>query len=309
MIASSEQNGEPAFKSGFVAILGRPNAGKSTLLNYLIGQKLAIISPKPQTTRNAILGILTRDRFQIVFVDTPGIIEPKNLLNTSLIDAASRATEDVDLVYHITDVTDTRPETQAVQKLLELSRAPCFLLVNKIDRLKRNFDPASYPHLPDPSNYKEVFGISALKGDNIDYLLQRTLQHLKPGPLYYDPEQVSDRDLRFFTAEIIREKAFELLGQELPYAVAVQVLEFEERKQGKFYIRAVIYVEQESQKGMIIGAGGGMLKKIGSLARPDIEILVDHPVYLELWVKVRKNWTKKEHELRNFGYFPKKKKG
>jgi GTP-binding protein Era len=305
---SNQPTKQTPFRSGFVAIVGKPNAGKSTLLNRLIGQKIAIISRKPQTTRDTIQGILTRENFQIIFVDTPGIIEPKNLLNTCLIDAANIASKDVDLIYHITDVTDTRPETSAVSELLRVSKTPKFLLVNKIDRLHKPFHPPDFPHLPDFSDYREVFAISALKGDNVSYLLERTVELLPEGPQYYDPEQTSDRNLRFLTAEIVREKTFELLGQELPYSIAVQVEEFKEREKGKYYIRAVIYVERESQKGMVIGANGQMLKKIGRSARPDIEELIDHPIYLELWVKVRKNWTKKENELRFFGYFPKKRK-
>jgi len=297
------------FKSGFVAIVGKPNAGKSTLLNRLIGEKIAIVSPKPQTTRNTILGILSKENFQIVFVDTPGLIEPKNLLNRCLIDSASQAVKEVDLVYHITDVTDPKPETPAVRDLISFAKSPIFLLANKIDCLSAPLDPSAYNTRAKIAEYAEVIGISALKGDNIPYLIERTLAYIPEGPLYYDPEQVSDRDLRFLSAEIVREKVFELLGQELPYSVAVQVEEFKERSQDKDFIRAVIYVERESQKGMIIGAGGQMLKKIGSLARPDIETLVGRPVFLELWVKVRKNWTKKENELRFFGYFPGKKSG
>ena len=182
-----------------------------------------------------------------------------------------------------------------------------FLLANKIDRLSAPFDPKTCENLPDISPYEQVFGISALRGDKIPELLEHTVERLPKGPCYFDPQQVSDRNLRFLAAEIVREKTFELLGQELPYSVAVQVEEFKERSQGKYYIRAVIYVERNSQKGMVIGAGGKMLKKIGSLARPLIEQLVGNQVFLELWVKLRKNWTKKEQDLRFFGYFPKKK--
>ena len=294
------------FQSGFVAIVGKPNAGKSTLLNRLVGEKLAIVSPKPQTTRDTIFGILSRENFQIIFVDTPGLIEPKNLLNRCLIDSAALAVKEVDLVYHITDVTDPKPETPAVRQLISSAKSPIFLLANKIDRLSAPLDPSAYNTQAKVADYAEVIGISALRGDNIPHLIERTLSYIPEGPLYYDPEQVSDRDLRFLSAEIVREKVFELLGQELPYCVAVQVEEFKERSQDKDFIRAVIYVERESQKGMMIGAGGQMLKKIGSLARPDIEALVGRPVFLELWVKVRKNWTKKENELRFFGYLQKK---
>jgi GTP-binding protein Era len=301
-------NQKTKFKSGFVAIVGKPNAGKSTLLNRLVGEKLAIVSTKPQTTRNAILGILTRDNYQIVFTDTPGIIEPKNLLNRCLIDTVRTAIGDVDLIYHIADVTDPVPVNESVMNLLKGSRAPRFLLANKIDRLRRPFDIRDFPNLPDAGGYEKAIAISALRGHNLDLLINLTLDYLPEGPLYFEPGQISDRNLRFLSAELIREKAFDLLGEELPYSTAVEVEEFKEREEGKWFIRAVIYVERESQKGMVIGAAGKMLKKIGTLARPAIENLVGQPVYLELWVKVRKNWTKSEQELRRFGYLTGRKK-
>jgi len=301
-------NQKTKFKSGFVAIVGKPNAGKSTLLNHLVGEKLAIVSTKPQTTRNAILGILTRENYQIVFTDTPGIIEPKNLLNRCLIDTVRTAIGDVDLIYHIADVTDPVPVNESVMNLLKGSRAPKFLLANKIDRLRRPFDIRDFPNLPDPAGYEKAIAISALRGHNLDLLINLTLDYLPEGPLYFEPGQVSDRNLRFLSAELIREKAFDLLGEELPYSTAVEVDEFKEREAGKWFIRAVIYVERESQKGMVIGAAGRMLKKIGTLARPAIESLVGQQVYLELWVKVRKNWTKSEQELKRFGYLTGRKK-
>ncbi|HOE64585.1 MAG TPA: GTPase Era [Candidatus Sumerlaeota bacterium] len=297
------------FQSGFVAILGKPNAGKSTLLNSLIGEKLAIVSPKPQTTRNIVLGILSSEDFQIIFVDTPGIIEPKNLINKCLIESAETALEDVDLIYHITDVTDPKPVNASVQRLLGKSKSPRFLIANKIDLLQRPFNIEECPNLPDVSRYERIIAVSALTGYNVPELLKETLAYIPEGPLYYDPEQISDRDLRFLSSEIVREKTFELLGEELPYSVAVEIEEFKERETGKWFIRAVIYVERDSQKAIVIGRNGAMLKQIGSLARPAIEQLVGCPIYLELWVKVRKNWTKNEQELRRLGYFsPKKKK-
>jgi len=290
------------YKSGFVAIVGKPNAGKSTLLNRLVGEKLAIVSTKPQTTRNAILGILTRENYQMVFTDTPGIIEPKNLLNRCLIDTVRTAIGDVDLIYHIADVTDPVPVNESVMNLLRSSKAPKFLLANKIDHLRRPFDIGDFRNLPDPADYEKTIPISALKGHNLDLLINLTLDYLPEGPQYYEPGQTSDRNMRFLSAELIREKAFDLLGEELPYSMTVQVEEFKEREEGKWFIRAVIYVERESQKGIVIGAAGRMLKKIGTLARPEIENLVGRAVYLELWVKVRKNWTKSEQELKRFGY-------
>ncbi|MBN1902282.1 GTPase Era [Candidatus Sumerlaeota bacterium] len=305
---NDENCGEREFRSGFVAIIGKPNAGKSTLLNRLVGGKIAIVSPKPQTTRDSILGILSDESFQIVFVDTPGLIESRNLLNRCLIDSTALAVKEVDLAYHIVDIADPKPETPAIKNLVRKLSAPRILVANKIDRLPKPFDPSSIQPVEKDIAYTDLIGISALQGDNVPLLIRKTVSLLPEGPLYFDPEQMSDRDLRFLSAEIVREKAFELLGQEIPYSLAVQVEEFKERPEDKDYIRAVIYVERESQKGMVIGAGGNMLKQIGSLARPDIEELVGKPVFLELWVKVRKNWTKKETDLRHFGYFPKKNK-
>ncbi|HPB30456.1 MAG TPA: GTPase Era [Candidatus Sumerlaeota bacterium] len=305
---SSEKSPKP-FRSGYVAILGRPNAGKSTLMNRLIGEKVAIVSEKPQTTRDAIIGILTRDDFQIIFNDTPGLIEPLNLLNKCLMDSAAQALKEVDLIYHIVDVTDTRPLCGNGQSLIAHVRVPRFLLINKTDCLGRPFRFQDHSHLPNPADYTEVFPISALTGDNIEYLITRTAALLPEGPLYYEPGQISDRNLRFLCAEIVREKTFQLMGQELPYSVAVQVEEFRENEEGKTFIRTVIYVERDSQKGMIIGKGGAMLKNIGSLARPEIEQLVGSPVFLELWVKVQKKWTRNESDLRRFGYIPRKSRG
>jgi GTP-binding protein Era len=295
------------FRSGFVAIIGKPNVGKSTLMNRLVGEKIAIVSEKPQTTRHRLLGILSCDTHQIVFVDTPGIIKPRDAFNECLVENARRSLDDVDLIYVLLDATDPEPLPQEVIRALNLSTAPKFLLLNKIDLLPESPGTASLSPKIDMAPYAEFIPISALTGYNLETLLEKTIARLPKGHAYYDPEQLSDRDERFLVAEMVREKVFSLTGQEIPYAVATQVDEFKEREEGKYFIRVIIYVEKESQKGIIIGAGGQLLKRIGKEARRDIEVLVRHPVFLELWVKVRKNWRKKASDLRQFGFWMKKK--
>ncbi len=292
------------FKSGFVTILGKPNVGKSTLMNALIGTKIAIVTPKAQTTRDLILGILTGENFQIVFQDIPGVIQPKDKFNERLMNAVDEAVESQDIIYHIVDIHDKFPMTQEIEDILNKSDSPKFLIINKLDLIKADFDYERYYRETSLNKkmYDEVFTVSALKETNLSELIEKTVSYLKHGQLYYDPEQICNRDMRFISGEIVREKIFELLGEEVPYSVAVKIEEFKEKEKGKFLIRAYIYVERDSQKGIIIGKGGEMLKNIGTLARKDIEKLLDHPVYLELWVKVRKNWKKSDFDLNNFGY-------
>jgi GTP-binding protein Era len=290
------------FRSGFAAIVGKPNVGKSTLMNRLVGEKLAIVSEKPQTTRHRILGILSRDAYQIVFVDTPGIIQPRDMFNTYLVENARRALQDVNLTYVMIDATEPDPLPEEVRNALNLSRNARFLLLNKVDRLPGLPDASTLPLNLEASAFAEIIPISALTGYNVDTLLEKTIDRLPEHPPYYDPEQLSDRDERFLVAEIVREKVFNLTGQEIPYSVATQVDEFKEREEGKYFIRVVVYVEKESQKGIIIGSGGQLLKRIGREARSDIEGLIQHPVYLDLWVKVRKNWRKKESDLKQLGF-------
>jgi GTP-binding protein Era len=289
------------FRSGFVAITGKPNAGKSTLLNALIGERLAIVSDKPQTTRDRIAGILTTDSFQIIFVDTPGIIVPRDLLNQSLVDRVDEAVHDADILYHVVDINDPGPPNEQVLALLEqYSKKPRFLVLNKIDKLPSGQEPV-VPSFLDSSQYQHVIFISALEKRGLEELLQKTVEALPEGPQYYDPDQLTDRDERFFAAEAVREKIFQLTSEEIPYSVFTKVEQYEERPD-KDYIRVVIYVERETQKGIIIGHGGQLLKQIGMEARKDIEQLTGRPCYLELWVKVRKNWRKNEFDLRNFGF-------
>ncbi len=291
----------PSFRSGFVVILGKPNAGKSTLLNALVGERLAIVSEKPQTTRDRICGILTTESYQIVFLDTPGVIVPRDRFNEALVERVDEAIADADILYHLVDATDEEPPNERLVEALEQANVHTrFLVVNKIDKLPPADRTRIPPHI-DPSRYDRGFFISALLKEGLDELLQATVERLREGPLYYDPEQITDRDERFFAAEAVREKIFHYLGEEVPYSVFTYVEEFQEHPD-RDYIRVVIYVERESQKPIVIGKGGEMLKRIGTEARKDIEALTGRPAYLELWVKVRKNWRKNEFDLRNFGF-------
>ena len=292
------------FRSGYVTIIGEPNVGKSTLLNTMLGEKLAIVTPKPQTTRNRITGILTADNYQIVFLDTPGILEPKYRLQENLIRAAFAAADDADIILYMIDVKNLPPE-EIESKILEQikkSGGIPILVMNKIDLIpKENLLPliANYSQKFD---FKEIVPISAIQGDGISNLLNVIVNYLPYGPAYYPEDQMSDLPERFFVAETIREKVFLRTKQEIPYASCVLVEEFKEREKGKIYIRAVIYVERDSQKGIIIGKGGKTLKEIGQLARKEIEQFLRTPVFLDLWVNVRKGWRQNERDLKELGY-------
>lgn len=298
--------GEPSFKSGFVAILGRPNAGKSTLLNALVGAKVAIVSAKPQTTRDRLAGIVSGDGHQIVFVDTPGVIDPRDAFNEALMWRVTEALDGVDVIYHLVDAYEPEPPNERLAAFLRQGRPKArFLVVTKTDLA----NPARAARLADSGLYDAVFPVSAVARRGLDELLAATIERLPEGPIYYDPEQISDRDERFLAAEAVREKVFLHLSEELPYAVFTETEVFEERSDRDF-IRVVIHVERDSQKGIVIGSGGEMLKRIGTEARADIEELTGRPSFLELWVKVRKNWRKKEFDLQNFGFArARKKKG
>lgn len=300
------------FRSGFIAILGKPNAGKSTLLNAIIGEKVAITSDKPQTTRDRITGIFTTTRFQMVFLDTPGVMVPQDRFNETLVYRAADAMQGVDVIYHLVDAGDREPPNERIAELLK--RVPRsvkrFLVINKIDkRFPARADGKPFvPPGVSTADYDEIFMVSALKKQGLDYLIEATYRCLSTGPLYYDAEQVSDKDMRFLVAEIVREKVFRRTGAEIPYSVFTEVEEYKERKD-KDYIRVVIYTERDSQKGILIGQGGRVLKDIGQDARRAVENLTGRPCYLELWVKVRKDWRKKEFDLNNFGFkLPKGKK-
>lgn len=299
----------PNFKSGFIAILGKPNAGKSTLMNALVGLKISIVSAKPQTTRERVSGILSTDDYQIVFLDTPGVIVPDDKLNESLIARVEESLEGIDVLYHLIDATDKNPTNPKMEELLRRVKArQKFLVINKTDLLRGNAANAKpQDEQTPPAGYDQVHHVSALLKTGLDTLITKTVETLAPGPMFYDPDQLSDRDERFIASETVREKVFEHLADELPYAVHTETETFEERPD-KDFIRVVIYVERDSQKGIVIGNKGEMLKKIGQEARAELEQIIDRPCYLELWVKVRKNWRKNEFDLNDFGYRRKTKK-
>lgn len=292
-------------KSGFVSIIGRPNVGKSTLINKLIGAKIAIVSDKPQTTRTRIQGILTKDEGQIIFVDTPGIHKPKHLLGEYMLQISTQSLSEVDLIYYITDAS--RPFGAGEQYIIEQlknSQIPVFLLVNKIDLVSdqqlKEFVQPFYGQM----NFAEYIPISAANGTNLAALLDKTLDYLPEGPLYYPADDLTDQPVSFIVAELIREKALLLTRDEVPHSLAVVVEEFRNQGTGKIYIRAVIHTERDSQKAIIIGKNGQMLKKIGAESRIDIEKMLETSVYLDLWVKVKKNWRDNENNLSQLGYRP-----
>ena len=292
------------FKSGYVSIIGNPNVGKSTLLNSLMGMKLAIVTPKPQTTRNRITGILTTDNYQIIFIDTPGVLEPKYKLQERMVKTAFLATDDADLILYMLDATnvDTELEKRILVHLSE-SNAKTFLLINKIDLVdKRSLLPLIDMY-KDKFDFEEIHPISALQGDGLSELIGLIVQYLPQGPIYYPPDQVSESNERFFVAEIIREKVFLRTKQEIPYASSVLIEQFKERDKGKTYIQATIFVERDSQKGILIGKRGRSIKTIGQDARREIEEFIGNPVYLDLRVAVKENWSDNERELKELGYF------
>lgn len=294
----------PDHHSGFVAVVGRPNVGKSTLMNALLGQKIAIVSPRPQTTRNRITGILTRENMQVVFIDTPGIHKPKHGLGKYMVAQALAALPDADLVLWVVDVSKPpRPDDRRVAAALVQQTLPVLLALNKIDITP----PAAL--LSHSDAYRELvpaiiadIAISALNQQGTDALLDLLYENLPPGPRYFPPDQVTDIQERFLVAELIREKALLHLREEVPHAVAVDVEAFEERSPELVYISARVFVERDSQKGILLGKGGSMLKRIGSEARREIEEELGRKVYLELWVKVKPKWRRNPAELRRLGY-------
>jgi GTP-binding protein Era len=294
----------PNHRSGFVALVGKPNVGKSTLLNAWLGFKVAAVSPKPQTTRNRLLGILTRPDTQVIFVDTPGIHLPRTKLGEYMLTTAKRTIPDADVVLFIVDVSElpTRADEEVAHLLQSLHEIPVILALNKVDlvpdqALKKY--RAAYEAL---GSFAAVAEVSATTGLRRDQLLGMTIARLPLGPRYYPEDQVTDQQERFIAAELIREQILRLLEQEVPHAVAVVVQEFKERPNDVLYIAANIYTEKDSQKAIVIGREGAMLKRVGRDARIALEQFLERKVYLDLWVKVRKNWRSDEHSLRELGY-------
>ncbi len=289
-------------KSGFISIVGRPNVGKSTLVNSAVGAKVAIVSDKPQTTRTRLQGIYTCQEGQVIFVDTPGIHKPKHLLGEYMVNVSTRSLREVDIIYHIIDVSrGFGPGEQFIINELKDIGVPVFLIANKIDLVKEEELGQRVTPFLNEMNYTEVIYISATKKLNLDRLMEMTFGHLPDGPLYYPDQELTDQPVGFLISELIREKVLTLTRDEVPHSIAVELEEMKEQGT-KLYIRAVIHTEKESQKGIIIGHNGQMLKAIGEQARLDIEEYMERPAYLALWVKVKKNWRDNENNLRQFGY-------
>jgi GTPase len=290
------------FHSGYVSLIGRPNVGKSTLLNAVLGQKIAIVTRRPQTTRNRILGIKTSPEAQIIFIDTPGIHEPRNLLGKTMVRSAREALTEIDLVVFVTEPGPYIGKDKIVFQALEGIVKPTFLLINKIDLVHRQGLLTMIDSYKDLFPFKEIIPVSALKRDGVEIFLRKVREYLPPGPKYYPEDLVTDQIERFMAAEIIREKIMAKTSEEIPYSVAVEVGNWTEREDGMVSIAANIYVEREGQKGIIIGDKGKKLKAIGTQARLDIERLLDVKVFLELWVKVRKGWRDDRKALNELGY-------
>jgi GTP-binding protein Era len=293
-------NEEKGFKSGFISIVGRPNVGKSTLLNALLGEKIAIISDKPQTTRNRILGIVNPPGAQLVFMDTPGIHKPMHMMNEFMVKTALATYSEVDVILLLVEATE-KPgggDRFIIETLAQI-KTPVFLLINKIDLITKE---ALLPLIQEYSNlydFAEVIPVSALRND-LGGLIEAILKRLPQGPKYFPDDQLTDQPERFVVSELIREKIFELTKEEIPYSTAVVIEEMKEEPDIT-RITAVIYVERDSQKGILIGKGGAMLKKIGTLARQDAEKLLGTKIFLQLWVKVKKGWRENEGMLKNLG--------
>lgn len=295
----------PAYKSGFVTLIGRPNVGKSTLMNRLIGQKIAITSDKPQTTRNRIQTVYTSDEGQIVFVDTPGIHKAKNKLGDYMVNVAERTLSEVDVILWLVEPSNfIGAGERHIMEQLQKTRTPVILVINKADTVKREEILPYIDNYRKQMDFQEIVPVSALKGDNTDTLVSCIMKYLPYGPAFYDEDTVTDQPMRQIVAELIREKALRLLEEEIPHGIAVSIEKLQYRKD-LCDIEATIVCERDSHKGIIIGKGGSMLKRIGSAARPDIEDLLEQHVNLQLWVKVKKDWRDSDYLLKNFGYNPK----
>lgn len=298
--------GQGDFRAGFVSIVGRPNVGKSTLLNSLLKEKVAIVSDKPQTTRNTIRGILTSERYQVVFLDTPGIHKPRDEINRVMVRTALSSLDEVDLVLFVVEPDDSLGKGDPyIGKRLDGLKTPVFVLVNKMDRIPEAERSALIRRHREAWPAWRLFPVSAQTGEGLEGMLAAVVAELPRGHPYFPEDQYTDQPLRFLSAEIIREKAFQFTGEEVPYAVAVEIVAFEEDAHalsGLVAIEANIHVERPSQKGILIGKGGQMLKRIGTAARKDLEALIGTKVFLKLWVKVSKGWRNDPKRLWSFGY-------
>jgi GTP-binding protein Era len=289
------------FKTGYVSLIGQPNVGKSTLLNKLLDFRLSIVTRKPQTTRKKIIGILNGEDHQIIFIDTPGILEPKYGLQKMMMQYIKSAVEDADIIIYMVDISSNYTDLLKLEKFVPFSK-PAILIINKIDLVKRDEVLLAIDFFQKIYKFSTIIPISALKSDGLDIMLDEIKKELPYSPPYFPSDYVTDLDERFFVAEIIREKIFLFFGEEIPYSTHVNIEVFKESDRKKIYIRAIIFVEKQSQKGILIGKNGKALKRIGEKARKDIEIFLDREIYLELFVKVLDNWRKLDKKLRNLGF-------
>lgn len=300
----SNSKKEPPYKSGFAALVGRPNVGKSTLLNALVGQKVAIMSNRPQTTRNRIRGVLTTNAMQIIFIDTPGIHKPRHRLGEVMVETAEATFREVDVILFVCDATEPgHPGDDHVLEKLRNVQTPVFLIINKVDAAPKPDVLAMIASYSEKRPFAEIIPVSAKEADQLDVLTKALTDELPEGPKYYPDDMVTDHPEQFIIAETIREKVLHLTREEIPHSVMVEVEQLERRTGSNvLYVHAVIYTERDSQKGILIGKRGAMLKKVGQLARQELEGLLGNKVYLELWVKVKKDWRNEPGLLRRFGF-------
>lgn len=290
------------YKAGYVAIIGKPNAGKSTLLNQLLKHKLSIVTRKPQTTRKKVLGILSLDNSQIIFIDTPGLLEPKYNLQEVMAKYIEYAIEDADVLLYILDASSMQKALPEIIRFLAAQQKPTILAINKIDLIEKDSLLPLISRLSKKAEFAAIVPISALLDDGLNRLRDEIVNALPLNPPYFPPDYLTDQQERFFVSEIIREKIYEFYSEEIPYSTHVQIEEFREQPDRKDYIEAVIYVEKASQKGIIIGKDGKALRRIGKLARKEIEAFLSRQVYLELFVKVMEDWRRKDAKLKKLGY-------
>ena len=290
------------FKSGFCAIIGMPNVGKSTLLNCIAGQKIAIISEKPQTTRNKILAVYSTPDEQIIFTDTPGIHNPHNKLGEYMVKVANESMRDTDVVLFVVDATKgIRPMERDIAENIDKLGLPCVLVINKVDLVQKENLLPMIADFSSMNNFEAIIPISAKENDGVDRLLENIGDYLEEGPMFYDEDTVTDQPEKAIAAEIVREKMLWLLDKEVPHGIAIEITRMKEKNKIT-EIHATIYCERKSHKGIIIGKNGEMLKKIGTMARADIEKMLDKKVYLELWVKIKTDWRNSDFLIKNFGY-------
>lgn len=299
------QETKNGYKSGFISIIGRPNVGKSTFLNRVIGQKIAIMSDKPQTTRNKVQGVLTTDDSQMIFIDTPGIHKPKHKLGDFMLKVSKNTLREVDVIMFMVNAEQKLGKgDEFILEMLAGNPTPVFLVINKIDAIHPDELMGIIESYKERYDFAEIVPISALQGNNVENLLVTLAKYLPEGPQYYPADQVTDHPERFIISELIREKVLHLTREEIPHSIAVVIdkIRRDEENEDKIHLAATIIVERDSQKGIVIGKRGALLKEVGTRARKDIEMLLGSKVYLELWVKVQKDWRNKATHLRDFGF-------